>query len=92
MASFLELTIDRAVAGGRMLARHDGQVVLVRGAIPGERVLAWIEKAEKRGYFLDFLDFFFLCFAAFAGAAALAVAAYGLTASLTNFVVFGFKS
>lgn len=31
-----------------MIARHLGQVVLVRGAIPGERVLAWIERAEKR--------------------------------------------
>src|SRR4029078_13165672 len=31
-----------------MIARHHGQVVLVRGAIPGERVKAWIEKAEKR--------------------------------------------
>src|SRR5262245_14199037 len=31
-----------------MIARHLGQVVLVRGAIPGERVRAWIERAEKR--------------------------------------------
>ena len=31
-----------------MIARHLGEIVLVRGAIPGERVLAWIEKAEKR--------------------------------------------
>ena len=31
-----------------MIARHLGQVVLVRGAIPGERVKAWIERAEKR--------------------------------------------
>jgi len=31
-----------------MIARHMGQVVLVRGAIPGERVRAWIERAEKR--------------------------------------------
>src|ERR1043166_4219450 len=31
-----------------MIARHDGQVVLVRGAIPGERVRALVEKAEKR--------------------------------------------
>ncbi|HEX5475920.1 MAG TPA: TRAM domain-containing protein [Vicinamibacterales bacterium] len=44
----LELTIEKPAAGGRMLARHQGQVVLVRGAIPGERVRAWIEKVEKR--------------------------------------------
>lgn len=30
-----------------MIARHFGQVVLVRDAIPGERVRAWIERADK---------------------------------------------
>jgi 23S rRNA (uracil1939-C5)-methyltransferase len=44
----VELTIEKPAAGGRMIARHLGQVVLVRGAIPGERVIAWIERAEKR--------------------------------------------
>jgi len=44
----VELTIEKAASGGRMIARHLGEIVLVRGAIPGERVLAWIEKAEKR--------------------------------------------
>jgi len=44
----VELTIERPASGGRMIARHLGQVVLVRGAIPGERVKAWIERAEKR--------------------------------------------
>src|SRR6186713_3160222 len=44
----IELTIEKPVSGGRMIARHQGEVVLVRGAIPGERVTAWIEKAEKR--------------------------------------------
>jgi tRNA/tmRNA/rRNA uracil-C5-methylase (TrmA/RlmC/RlmD family) len=44
----VELTIEKPAAGGRMIARHLGQVVLVRGAIPGERVHAWIERAEKR--------------------------------------------
>jgi 23S rRNA (uracil1939-C5)-methyltransferase len=43
----VELTIEKPAAGGRMIARHLGQVVLVRGAIPGERVHAWIERAEK---------------------------------------------
>ncbi|MBI4476489.1 MAG: class I SAM-dependent RNA methyltransferase [Acidobacteria bacterium] len=33
-------TIDKPVAGGRMLARHEGQVVLVSGVIPGEQVRA----------------------------------------------------
>lgn len=56
MAQFLELTIDRAVAGGRMLARHEGQVVLVRGAIPGERVRARIERRQKQVLFAEVVD------------------------------------
>lgn len=44
----VELAIEKPAAGGRMIARHLGQIVLVRGAIPGERVRAWIERAEKR--------------------------------------------
>ena len=45
----IELTVERPVAGGRMLARADGRVVLVAGAIPGETVRARIERVE-RGY------------------------------------------
>jgi 23S rRNA (uracil1939-C5)-methyltransferase len=45
--SLLTLDIEKAAAGGRMLARHDGQVVLVAGAIPGERVAARVERAER---------------------------------------------
>src|SRR5262249_15510096 len=44
----VELTIEKPASGGRMIARHLGQIVLVHGAIPGERVKAWIERAEKR--------------------------------------------
>jgi 23S rRNA (uracil1939-C5)-methyltransferase len=44
----VELTIEKPASGGRMIARHLGQIVLVRGAIPGERVRVWIERAEKR--------------------------------------------
>lgn len=44
----VELAIEKPAAGGRMIARHLGQIVLVRGAIPGERVRAWIERAERR--------------------------------------------
>jgi 23S rRNA (uracil1939-C5)-methyltransferase len=43
----LELSIEKPAAGGRMIARHDGQVVLVSGAIPGERVLARVERATR---------------------------------------------
>src|SRR5690349_2101754 len=38
---------ERAVAGGRMLARVDGRVALVRGGIPGERVVAAVERVQR---------------------------------------------
>jgi 23S rRNA (uracil1939-C5)-methyltransferase len=44
----VELEIGSPVAGGRMLARHEGQVVLVAGAIPGERVRAIVERGNKQ--------------------------------------------
>ena len=44
----LQLTIEKPAAGGRMIARHEGQVVLVQGAIPGETVLAAIERVERQ--------------------------------------------
>ncbi|MDA1306724.1 MAG: hypothetical protein O2917_05620 [Acidobacteria bacterium] len=43
----LELDIERPVPGGDMLARHDGRIVFVAGAVPGERVLAVVTR--KRG-------------------------------------------
>ena len=43
----LTLDIDKPAAGGRMLARHAGQVVLVSGTIPGERVMARVERVGK---------------------------------------------
>lgn len=47
----LELDIERMVHGGAALARKPGgEVVLVTGAIPGERVLARLE--QKRGVWL----------------------------------------
>jgi 23S rRNA (uracil1939-C5)-methyltransferase len=39
-----------------MLARHDGQVVLVWGAIPGERVRARIERAGKGMLFAETVE------------------------------------
>src|SRR3990170_820606 len=36
----ITLDIEKPAAGGWMLGRHEGLVVLVRGAIPGERVRA----------------------------------------------------
>ena len=40
----VDLTIERPAAGGRMIARHEGRVVFVAGAIPGERVRARLER------------------------------------------------
>jgi 23S rRNA (uracil1939-C5)-methyltransferase len=44
----IELTVEKPAAGGRMIARHEGQVVLVGGAVPGERVIALVERLERR--------------------------------------------
>lgn len=43
----LPITLDKPAAGGRMIGRSDGQVVLVSGAVPGERVRARIERVGK---------------------------------------------
>jgi 23S rRNA (uracil1939-C5)-methyltransferase len=43
----LSLLIEKAAAGGRMLARLEGQIVLVSGTIPGERVRARVEAVRS---------------------------------------------
>src|SRR5512144_1844698 len=43
----IDLDVAKPAAGGRMIARVDGQVVLVSGAIPGERVRARVERVTK---------------------------------------------
>jgi tRNA/tmRNA/rRNA uracil-C5-methylase (TrmA/RlmC/RlmD family) len=52
----ITLDVEKPAAGGRMLARHDGQVVLVWGAIPGERVAARIERVGKRVAYAETID------------------------------------
>jgi 23S rRNA (uracil1939-C5)-methyltransferase len=47
MRDTFEVTVERAVAGGRMLARRNGLVVLVSGAIPGERVRVEAERSAS---------------------------------------------
>src|SRR2546423_14696172 len=54
--SVLTLDIEKPTAGGRMLARHNGQVVLVWGAIPGERVRARVERSGKGVLFAETVD------------------------------------
>jgi 23S rRNA (uracil1939-C5)-methyltransferase len=44
----LEVLVEKPASGGRMIARHDGEVLLIAGAIPGERVVARVTRAEKR--------------------------------------------
>jgi 23S rRNA (uracil1939-C5)-methyltransferase len=45
--SVIELVIDKPAAGGRMIARHEGLVVLVSAALPGERVRALVERTGQ---------------------------------------------
>ena len=52
----LDLVIEKPAAGGRMIARHAGQVVLVQGAIPGERVTVRVQKAGRQVAFADTID------------------------------------
>lgn len=47
MSIVLELVAERPVAGGFTLARAAGKVVLVSGAIPGERVRVRVERDAK---------------------------------------------
>jgi 23S rRNA (uracil1939-C5)-methyltransferase len=54
--SVLTLDIEKAAAGGRMLARHEGRIVLVSGAIPGERVSVRLERAERGVVFAEVVD------------------------------------
>jgi 23S rRNA (uracil1939-C5)-methyltransferase len=43
----LELTVDRLAYGGAGVARLDGYVVFVRGAVPGDRVRARVTKSKR---------------------------------------------
>ena len=44
----LELEIDSLAHGGRGIARSDGMVVFVSGALPGDRVRAEVTKSKRR--------------------------------------------
>lgn len=56
MTEIIDLRIERPVAGGRMLARVDGRVVLVAGAIPGERVRAKVERKARNTLWATVVD------------------------------------
>ncbi len=48
----VELEIGPIAHGGHCVARHEGRVVFVRHAIPGERVLATITEGAEDSRFL----------------------------------------
>jgi 23S rRNA (uracil1939-C5)-methyltransferase len=50
------LEVERPVAGGRMLARHEGRIVFVSGAIPGEQVAGRIERVTRSVVHADTVD------------------------------------
>jgi 23S rRNA (uracil1939-C5)-methyltransferase len=52
----IDLAIEKPAAGGRMIARHQGQVVFVLGAVPGERVSARIDSVEKQLAFASVIE------------------------------------
>jgi 23S rRNA (uracil1939-C5)-methyltransferase len=54
--SEITLVAEKPAAGGRMLARHGGQVVLVAGAIPGERVRARVERTARKVVFAEAME------------------------------------
>lgn len=43
----MTVTVDKPAAGGRMIARQNGQVLLVSGAVPGERLRVRIERVGR---------------------------------------------
>jgi tRNA/tmRNA/rRNA uracil-C5-methylase (TrmA/RlmC/RlmD family) len=46
----IELTIERIAHGGVSVARHDGRVIFVADAIPGERVRARLTETRKKSF------------------------------------------
>jgi tRNA/tmRNA/rRNA uracil-C5-methylase (TrmA/RlmC/RlmD family) len=53
LGSELTLDIEKPAAGGWMLGRYEGRVVLVRGAIPGERVRARVNRVGRGVAYAD---------------------------------------
>ncbi len=52
----LTLEIEKPAAGGRMLARHQGQVVLVWGGIPGEQLKARVERSGRGVIYAEMVE------------------------------------
>lgn len=54
--SLVDLEVERPVAGGRMIARHEGHVVFVDGAVPGELVQARVTHRSGGAWFADVVE------------------------------------
>lgn len=52
----ITLLAERPVSGGLTLGRHDGMVVLMSGAIPGERVRARVDRATRQVIFASTVE------------------------------------
>ncbi|GAA4285311.1 TRAM domain-containing protein [Brevibacterium daeguense] len=52
----MDLLVESPAAGGESIARHNGQVVFVSGAIPGETVRAAITEKKKRMLRADVIE------------------------------------
>ncbi|MGD8195627.1 class I SAM-dependent RNA methyltransferase [Herbiconiux sp. P18] len=52
----IELTIDNVAHGGVFVARHEGRVVFVADAVPGERVLARVVDAKSSFWRADTVE------------------------------------
>ena len=52
----LELAIEKPAAGGRMIARHEGRIILVQGGIPGERIAARVQRVERQLAFAESVE------------------------------------
>ncbi|MCS5716236.1 class I SAM-dependent RNA methyltransferase [Herbiconiux sp. CPCC 205716] len=55
-SELLELTIDNVAHGGVFVARHEGRVVFVADAVPGERVLARVVDAKSSFWRADTVE------------------------------------
>jgi tRNA/tmRNA/rRNA uracil-C5-methylase (TrmA/RlmC/RlmD family) len=56
MSSTLELTVGAAANGGSCIARHEGRVVFVRYALPGERVVARVTDERAKHWHAAAVD------------------------------------
>jgi 23S rRNA (uracil1939-C5)-methyltransferase len=54
--SIITVDIEKPIAGGRMLARYNGRIIFVAGAIPGERVRARVTRVAKGAVYADTVE------------------------------------